>query len=156
MDRKEEEADKLIEQLEIFNRLWKEQDDIWEMAAKRSGLSATVYWILYIMIVNKEKPITQTDLCEKWYLSRQTVNSAVKKMKEEGFVALVSEKGKGNVKYLTITEKGNTFAKKAILPLVEADILTFSSFKEEERELLIGLMQRQVNTLKEKAKNLWK
>lgn len=153
---KKEETDKLVEQLEIFNRLWKEQDDIWEMAAKRSGLSTAAFWILYILIINKEKTITQTDLCENWYLPKQTVNSAVKKMKEDGLLALVSEKGKGNVKYLTITEKGNEFAKQAILPLVEADILAFSSFKEEERELLLSLMQRQVNTLKEKAKKLWK
>ena len=153
---KKEETDKLVEQLEIFNRLWKEQDDIWEMAAKKSGLSTAAFWILYILIINKEKTITQTDLCENWYLPKQTVNSAVKKMKEDGLLALVSEKGKGNVKYLTITEKGNEFAKQAILPLVEADILAFSSFKEEERELLLSLMQRQVNTLKEKAKKLWK
>ena len=106
--------------------------------------------------MKKEKAITQTDLCENWYLPKQTINSAVKKMKEDGLLALVSEKGKGNVKYLTITEKGNEFAKQAILPLVEADILAFSSFKEEERELLLSLMQRQVNTLKEKAKKLWK
>ena len=153
---KTEESDKLMEQLETYNRLWKEQEDIWETAAKRAGLSSAAYWILYILIINEDKTVTQTDLCEKWFLPKQTINSAVKKMKEDGLLALVSEKGRGNVKYLAITEAGNAFAKKAILPLIEADVLAFSSFSEEERALLLGLMQRQVNSVKEKAKELWK
>ena len=29
----------LIGQLELYNRLWKEQDDIWQKAARKSGLA---------------------------------------------------------------------------------------------------------------------
>ena len=36
----------LIGQLELYNRLWKEQDDIWQKAARKSGLPRTSYWIL--------------------------------------------------------------------------------------------------------------
>lgn len=70
----------LIGQLELYNRLWKEQDDIWQKAARKSGLPRTSYWILYTIVVTAPAPLSQADLCEKWYFPRQTVNSAVKKL----------------------------------------------------------------------------
>ena len=69
----------LIGQLELYNRLWKEQDDIWQKAARKSSLPRTSYWILYTIVVTSPAPLSQADLCEKWYFPRQTVNSAVEK-----------------------------------------------------------------------------
>ena len=68
----------LIGQLELYNRLWKEQDDIWQKAARKSGLPRTSYWILYTIVVTAPTTLSQADLCENWYFPRQTVNSAVK------------------------------------------------------------------------------
>ena len=67
----------LIGQLELYNRLWKEQDDIWQKAARKSGLPRTSYWILYTIVVTAPAPLSQADLCEKWYFPRQTVNSGL-------------------------------------------------------------------------------
>ena len=39
----------LQEQLRIFNTLWKAQDDIWQEAARNSGLPETAFWIIYIL-----------------------------------------------------------------------------------------------------------
>ena len=55
----------LIGQLELYNRLWKEQDDIWQKAARKSGLPRTSYWILYTIVVTASSPLSQADLCEK-------------------------------------------------------------------------------------------
>lgn len=54
----------LIGQLELYNRLWKEQDDIWQKAARKSGLPRTSYWILYTIVVTAPAPLSQADLCE--------------------------------------------------------------------------------------------
>ena len=78
----------LIGQLELYNRLWKEQDDIWQKAARKSSLPRTSYWILYTIVVTSPAPLSQADLCEKWYFPRQTVNSAVKKLVSDGLVSL--------------------------------------------------------------------
>ena len=93
----------LIGQLELYNRLWKEQDDIWQKAARKSGLPRTSYWILYTIVVTAPAPLSQADLCEKWYFPRQTVNSAVKKLVSDGLVSLFTQKGSGNIKYLRLT-----------------------------------------------------
>ena len=82
----------LIGQLELYNRLWKEQDDIWQKAARKSGLPRTSYWILYTIVVTAPAPLSQADLCENWYFPRQTVNSAVKKLVSDGLVSLFHAK----------------------------------------------------------------
>ncbi len=49
----------LIGQLELYNRLWKEQDDIWQKAARKSGLPRTSYWILYTIVVTAPAPLVR-------------------------------------------------------------------------------------------------
>ena len=131
----------LIGQLELYNRLWKEQDDIWQKAARKSGLPRTSYWILYTIVVTAPAPLSQADLCEKWYFPRQTVNSAVKKLVSDGLVSLFTQKEELAAAY--------------VAPLVQADIHSFSAFSAEERSLLLKLMQQQLTSLKEYSEQLW-
>lgn len=145
----------LIGQLELYNRLWKEQDDIWQKAARKSSLPRTSYWILYTIVVTSPAPLSQADLCEKWYFPRQTVNSAVKKLVSDGLVSLFTQKGSGNIKYLRLTPKGEELAAAYVAPLVQADIHSFSAFSAEERSLLLKLMQQQLTSLKEYSEQLW-
>lgn len=145
----------LIGQLELYNRLWKEQDDIWQKAARKSGLPRTSYWILYTIVVTAPAPLSQADLCENWYFPRQTVNSAVKKLVSDGLVSLFTQKGSGNIKYLRLTPTGEELAAAYVAPLVQADIHSFSAFSAEERGLLLKLMQQQLTSLKEYSEQLW-
>ncbi len=146
----------LQEQLRRFNTLWKAQDDIWQEAARNSGLTETAFWIIYILTTENNAELTQAELCDTWFIPRQTCNSAVKKLEREGLISLTTHKGAGNVKYLSLTENGIACAEKYIAPLTNADVLSFSSFTEEERDLLLSLMQRQLDYLKKGTENLWK
>ena len=116
----------LIGQLELYNRLWKEQDDIWQKAARKSSLPRTSYWILYTIVVTSPAP-----------------------------VSLFTQKGSGNIKYLRLTPKGEELAAAYVAPLVQADIHSFSAFSAEERSLLLKLMQQQLTSLKEYSEQLW-
>lgn len=146
----------LQEQLRIFNTLWKAQDDIWQEAARNSGLPETAFWIIYILTIENKAELTQAELCDTWFIPRQTCNSAVKKLEGKGLISLTTHKGAGNIKYLSLTGNGVSFANKYITPLTNADISSFSSFTNEERELLLSLMQRQLDYLKKGTEGLWK
>lgn len=146
----------LQEQLRRFNTLWKAQDDIWQEAARNSGLPETAFWIIYILTIENKAELTQAELCDTWFIPRQTCNSAVKKLEGKGLISLTTHKGAGNIKYLSLTENGVSFASKYITPLTNADISSFSSFTDEERELLLSLMQRQLDYLKKGTEELWK
>ena len=141
----------LRSELREFNTLWKAQDDIWQAAAKKSGLPENAFWILYVIVVEENPELTQAELCKSWFIPRQTCNSAVKKLEREDILSLTAHKGTGNVKYLALTDKGRTFADKYISPLTTADMKSFASFTDEERKLLLSLMQRQLDNLKKET-----
>ena len=82
----------LQEQLRIFNTLWKAQDDIWQEAARNSGLPETAFWIIYILTIENKAELTQAELCDTWFIPRQTCNSAVKKLEGKGLISLTTHK----------------------------------------------------------------
>ena len=90
----------LQEQLRIFNTLWKAQDDIWQEAARNSGLPETAFWIIYILTIENKAELTQAELCDTWFIPRQTCNSAVKKLEGKGLISLTTHKGAGNIKFI--------------------------------------------------------
>ncbi|MGN1015156.1 MAG: MarR family winged helix-turn-helix transcriptional regulator [Butyricicoccus sp.] len=136
----------LLAQREQFNRLFKEQDNIYRRVAQQLGLSDTAFWILYQMRDSSE-PFTQSELCHDWYLSKQTVNSAVSGLVKSGLISLKAAVGNGHRKLLLLTDAGTAFCSKHIDPLIQADIDSFSSFTEQERTLLLTLMQKQLDLL---------
>lgn len=141
-------------QLRDFNKIWKEQDDLWREVAKKSNLPETSFWILYILVTEENPDMTQALLCDHWHITRQTCNSAIKRLEHEGLLALNTRKGAGNVKYLTLTDQGHKLADEIIMPLIKADIESFRSFTEEERRLILSLTERQLKYLKKETKHI--
>ncbi len=66
-----------------FNRLYNENGQLYHRVARSCGLSDCALWLLYTLR-SEDTPLTQTQLSEQLSLSRQTVNSALKKLVEEG------------------------------------------------------------------------
>ena len=42
------------------------------------------------------------------------------------------------------------------MPLIQAELDALAAFSEEERELLLSLMRRQLEALEERVKGAWK
>lgn len=132
-----EKPDKeLLEKRAEYNRLFKEQDYFYFQAASRANLSEASFWILY-SICDSDTAWTQSDLCREWCYSKQTINSAVKKLEKMNFVELRMESGSGNRKEIVLTDQGRRYC-------------------EEERELLLSLMRRQLEALEERVRGSWK
>ena len=84
------------------------------------------------------------------------INSAVKKLEKMDFVELKMESGTGNRKVIVLTESGHRYCEEEIMPLIQAELDALAAFSEEERELLLSLMRRQLEALEERVKGAWK
>ena len=73
-------AKSLIEQ---ENRQYNETNALYHAAAVQFGLSDTAFWILYALY-SSAVPLTQVQMCAEWCLPKQTLNSAVRSMVEQG------------------------------------------------------------------------
>ena len=102
----EEERGKSYAQITLYNQLIKEMDDLYRVYAKNCNLSETAFWILYCIWEREEEAFTQREICEYWFYTPQTVNSALKNMTEEGLLTLRAEEGNRTNKRIYLTEKG--------------------------------------------------
>ena len=138
-----------------YNQLVKELDDTYKLYSKKSGLSDTVFWILYFSYEQKET-YTQSEICDAWYYSRQTVNSALKNLEEKNLVKLIPSKTNRKNKEIFLTEEGLLLARKVIVPLMEAETKALDALEEKEMHLFLSLMKKHTDIFKEEINHILK
>ena len=110
-------AKSLIEQ---ENRQYNETNALYHAAAVQFGLSDTAFWILYALY-SSAVPLTQVQMCAEWCLPKQTLNSAVRSMVEQGLLVLTPAPGGKRAKNLNLTEAGRALAEKTVAQVVRAE-----------------------------------
>ena len=126
---KEEETEELIQEL---NQSFKKMDNIYYELAKNSGLSDTAFWIIYT-IKNEKEAYQQKDLCIMWSYSKQTINSALKKLEEQDIIKLVTVPNNKKDKKIILTEYGEKIAKKFIEPVNVIERMSLNKIKEKRQ-----------------------
>ena len=108
------------QELKENNRIYREMESIYHEICVKAGISDTDFIVLY-SIVEFEDGCCQRKIAKQYSISRQIVNSSVKKLVQNGCVVL--ESGKGHDKQIVLTEKGKAMAKQKIIPVMEACLL---------------------------------
>ena len=137
----EEERGKSFAQITLYNQLIKEMDDLYRVYAKHCSLSETAFWILYC-IWEREEAFTQREICEYWFYTPQTVNSALKSMTEEGLLILRAEEGNRKNKRIYLTEKGKETVERIVVPLMDAERRALAAMGEQETEVFLRAMKK--------------
>lgn len=129
-----------------YNIIFRENDDIYRCAAKTLGIPDCSLWILYTLRTEQEA-ITQKEICEAFYYPKQTVNSALKKLENEGYIALTEMKDRRSKK-ITLTESGKKLAARTADKLIEAELAAMSELTDEEQKRFIELFRKYTGLLK--------
>ena len=129
-----------------YNTIFKENDEVYRCAAKTLGISDCSLWILYTLRT-EQKAITQKEICEAFYYPKQTVNSALKKLENEGYIALTEMKDRRSKK-ITLTESGKKLAARTADKLIEAEPAAMSEPTDEEQKRFIELFRKYTGLLK--------
>ena len=137
----EENRGKSFAQITLYNQLIKEMDDLYRVYAKNCNLSETAFWILYC-IREREEAFTQREICEYWFYTPQTVNSALKNMTEEGLLTLRAEEGNRKNKRIYLTEKGKEIVERIVEPLMDAERPALAAIGEQETETFLRTMKK--------------
>lgn len=132
-------------ELQKYNSLHRELDDFYHDFAVQSGLSDSALWIFYT-ICEQGEGCLQRDICNAVCVSKQTVHSAIHKLKQEGYLYLEATRGRD--KHIFLTERGRTMVREKILPLIHLENAAFSDMGEEECQALLSLTEKYVKLLK--------
>ena len=133
---------------EVLDAFWKSNDRIYNentllynRLARACGLPDCAFWLLYTLR-SEEAPLTQTQLSEQLSLPKQTVNSALKKLVEEGVLRLEAADGNLKNKRVCLTEAGETFLRRTVDRVFGVESAAAARLTEEERSALVALSQK--------------
>ena len=130
----------LPEQITQFNRMFKSYDDIYRQAAHRFRLPELSLWILYVL---REIPdCTQKDLTDILLYSKQSVQSALRRLQDEELVVLRTDPADRRSKRIQITQKGEKISRDTADRIVQAEKTAFGQLSSDEREQLLCLFEK--------------
>ncbi len=142
--------------LMAYNKEMKKLDDVYRNAAKTCGMAECAFWILYTLRV-EEKSFTQAEICEFLVEPKQTVNSALKKLVAEGYLALSSGADQ-RCKLVQLTPKGEALARTRIDRIPEAEAAALRAMSPDDRAAFLRLtrqyrllFEQQLRTLSSKG-----
>ncbi|MDD3368918.1 MAG: winged helix-turn-helix transcriptional regulator [Lachnospiraceae bacterium] len=138
-------------ELKRFNYLNSEINGQYHLAALKMGLSDSTMNILYALC-EFGNGCTQRDICNLSGTSKQTINSAIRKLEKEEIIYL--KPGNGRDMLVFSTEKGNHLLEEKIHPMIRLENEIFAEMTKTERDALLNLTQKYLDLFAEKLKNL--
>lgn len=134
-----------------INYLTEEIDSMYHRAAVKLGISDSVLLILYVLYLNDGACLLH-DIYGVYGTSKQTVNSALRKLEQEHYLYL--EKFSGKEKKVYLTETGMAYAKKTAARLYAAECGAFSEWSKEDIARYLTLIEKHKKSLKEQIEAL--
>lgn len=141
--------DKFSRHLKRFNLIFSETNTAYHEISLKLGLSDSASIILYTICINGESCLL-SDICKMSQLRKQTVNSALRKLEEEGIIYLKSADGRKKTVFLT--EKGKQLCENTVYHIIEIENQVFGSWSREDMEAYMELSERYLKEFKEKTK----
>lgn len=141
----------LSEEMKHINYLTTEIDEAYHEAALKLGLSDSTMLVLYT-VCNHGESCLVNDIIRLSGISKQTLNSALRKLENEDVIYLEAVGGKK--KQVCLTDKGKTLVKGTVLRVIEIENAIFDSWTERERTLYVELTRKYLLDFKEKVKEL--
>ena len=124
---------------------------LYHEAAVKMGISDSVQNILYV-ICEQGNQCLQSEISKRTGISRQTINSAIRKLEKDEILYL--EQGKGRNTIVCLTEKGEKFALEKIYPLYEIENKIWNEWTDDEQQQYVVLTPKYRDALKKYMKTI--
>lgn len=131
--------------IRAIDDFYRRVDELYRQTAARMGLADCDFDILYAL--SDQDGLTQKQLCERGFSSKQTVHSAVKRMVAKGFVTMRGDSPRTMRAYLT--ERGRAIGESNISAVLAGECRAVETFTPEEQQTLVHALNRYADALDE-------
>lgn len=138
-------------ELRRYNYLAGELDAAYHEINVKLKMSDSAMTILYAICDQGEACLLR-DIYGQFGVSKQTINSALRKLEEEKLVFLEAVDAKN--KRVCLTTKGKETANRTAKRIIEVENDIFSSWEEEEVEKYLELTERYLRDFRERSSKL--
>lgn len=137
--------------LKSFNYLLNEIQAVYHDMCVKLGLSDSAMIILYTICDYGGECMLQ-EIVRVTGISKQTINSSIRRLEEEGYIKLNLIGGKN--KNVVFTDKGYEFAKNTVIKIMDIENEVYSSWTKEDIDKYLELTEKYLRQIKEKSETL--
>lgn len=137
--------------LQRFNQFFHEMTGLYHEVSLKMSLADSVVGILYTLRA-QERDCCLSEIARLNGMSRQTLNSAIRKLEAQGLVALAEGGGRRRCAYLT--EAGLRLAEARIDPIIQMEGDLLEDWSPQDRRELFRLLDKYCADYARRLKNL--
>lgn len=138
----------ISKEMKRYNHLLGELDAAYHEMSLKLGLSDSAMKILYTICDNGNSCLLQ-DICRRSGVSKQTINSAIRKLEADNIVYLEAVGAKN--KNVCLTDEGKQLAKRTAIRMIDAENSILASWSEKDVEKYLELTEKFLIAFKEKT-----
>ncbi|MDD3882598.1 MAG: helix-turn-helix domain-containing protein [Eubacteriales bacterium] len=125
----------------LYCKFRDEQFALYDEYAKSNGILMKTFLVLNALFYAKDG-MTQKEICDRTFQSKQTVSLIIKNLADDGHVTLSENAADKRNKTVRLTDAGRAYAEKPVRHITCAEDTAMSMFTPEEQALLIDLSRR--------------
>ena len=122
----------------LYRKFLDEQFALYDEYAKRHGMSMKTLLVVNVLFYAKEG-MTQKEICQRTFRSKQTVNLIIKNLLADGYVTAAEMPEDKRNKIVRMTDAGRAYCEKVVRHITWAEDTAMSLFTPEEQKQLIDL-----------------
>ncbi len=138
-------------ELKRYNYLLSETESAYREAASLLGLPVSSMIVLYA-VCNEGTSCPLRDICRNAGVSKQTINSALRRLEADGVIYLENTDGKN--KTVCLTEKGQELAGRTAAKVIAIENDIFASWKREDVNQYMALTERYLQDFRKHIRHL--
>ena len=122
----------------LYCKFRDEQFALYDEYAKRHGMLMKTLLVVNVLFYAKEG-MTQKEICQRTFHSKQTVNLIMKNLLADGYVTAAEMPVEKRNKIVRMTDAGRAYCEKVVRHITWAEDTAMSLFTPEEQKQLIDL-----------------
>ena len=138
-------------EMKRLNYLTSELNSAYHEAAVKLGLSDSAMQILYT-VCSFGSSCLISDVCRLTGISKQTINSALRKLEQSDIIRLEASIGRN--KRMILTEKGQALSERTVMKIIGIENSIFDSWTEEKKDIYLSLTQVYLDMFRKQTEQL--
>lgn len=121
-----------------FWEVWGQTNALYSEYTASKKINYYVLFVLYTL--DNHNCMTQKKICEYTGMTKQTVNSVIRELKNKEYITLSSGLEDKREKEVILTERGSKYAKEVLTPLYELESNVFNLIGKERVNKMIEIL----------------
>lgn len=135
-----------------YQKACNEMEQLYTQLQKYSGLPDAEYWCM--MAVHKGECQYQHEISNQYFMSKQTINSALRQLEKRGYINIVTPDNNRRIRQIVFTKAGDALAEKYLDVVQEVEKRVWSGLSFVQQNALVETLNDMNQLLRKEVEQL--